>query len=162
MRKLMVEESNNTPQDESQQKKSGQQLGKENFEAFSKYLEGIKLQGKHLPSHNGQVNKTSMALACGFRRQTFETNNDVAMLLEQAIQDIGLDSGASPKSGRAEHTERRLDSSDRRVRELEERLALKTAEGETLRGRVKDLEEKLRQYSAFEEVMTTTGRRFIP
>lgn len=145
-----------------QKKKSGQQMGRENVEALREYIKGLKMQGRRVPSRHSQPNKSAIALACGFRRQVFETNEEVAKLLEQAVKHIGLEAGAPARTGRDAHVQRRLDSSDHRNKELEERLAIKTVEVEKLKQEKKDLEERLRNYEVFEEVMMTTGRRFIP
>ncbi|HEX8131598.1 MAG TPA: hypothetical protein VF527_21055 [Pyrinomonadaceae bacterium] len=145
------------------QAKSGQQLGIENAEKLHDYLAELKSKGACLPSNNGKADKSAIALACGFNRQTLYNNPEAVALLKQAIHDIGLEDGAAPSGGgKIEHVQRRLDQRDRRIQQLEEKLTTKEAEIAALRREKRELTEKLRQYEIFEEVMTANGRRFIP
>jgi hypothetical protein len=156
----LVDEAREKP---DRQAKSGQQIGAENAEKLSDYLAELKLKGAHLPSRNGKADKSAIALACGFNRQTLYNNPEAVALLEQAVHDIGLEDGnAPPGGGKIEHVQRRLDQRDRRIQQLEEKLTAKEAENAELRREKRDLKEKLRQYEIFEEVMTANGRRFIP
>jgi hypothetical protein len=145
------------------QAKSGQQIGAENAEKLRNYLEVLKSKGVRLPSRDGKVDKSAIAIACGFNRQTLYNNPDAVALLEQAVHDIGLEDGKTQLAGgKIEHVQRRLDQRDRRIQQLEEKLTAKEAENAELRKEKRGLKEKLRQYEVFEEIMTTNGRRFIP
>lgn len=148
--------------------KSGQQIARDNVERVRDYVEGLKQRGEPLPIRKGQPNWTAIALACGFARGVFYDNGEARSVIERATEDPNLKpvAGCEPEapriSGRAAHTQKKLEGRDRDVKRLEERLAVKTAECESLRLANKELEERLRQLSAFEEVMASSGRRFIP
>lgn len=160
------------------QKKNGQQLGKENLQAIESYVAGLKAEGQRLPSREGKPNLSAIALSCGFGRQVFyanNKNNKAHALIEKAVVEIGLENEQSDEmqsvsngetsgeqAGKSAHNQKRLDISERRVRELEAKMAVKTVEVETLRARIKDLETRLRKYETFEEVMISNGRRYIP
>ena len=160
--------------DESE-KKSGQQKGREHVTDVRAYVEGLKEFGGRIPMRDGKPNWTAIASACGFARGVFYTNEDARAVIEQALLegDFGEeaensvpgtrgDEMTTPETGRAAHTRRKLEGSERRVQQLEEQLATKNAECERLRGQVKELEERLSGFLAFEEVMATSGRRYIP
>lgn len=155
-----VDETREKP---GRQAKSGQQLGAENAKKLRYYLEELKSKGAHLPSRDGKADKSAIAVACGFNRQTLYNNPEAVVLLEQAVHDIGLEDGeVPPLGGKIEHVQRRLDQRDRRIQQLEEKLTTKEAENAELRREKRELKEKLRQYEIFEELMTSGGRRFIP
>ncbi|MET0462598.1 MAG: hypothetical protein ABW007_05575 [Chitinophagaceae bacterium] len=145
------------------QAKSGQQIGAENAGKLRDYLEVLKSKGARLPSRDGKADKSAIAVACGFNRQTLYNNPEAVALLEQAVCDIGLEGGnVASVGGKIEHVQRRLDQRDRRIQQLEEKLTAKEAENVELRKEKRGLKEKLRQYEVLEEIMTTNGRRFIP
>jgi hypothetical protein len=155
-----VDEAREEP---NRQAKSGQQIGVENAEKLRDYLTNLKSKGARLPSHYGKADKSAIAVACGFNRQTLYNNPEAVALIEQAVHDIGLEDGDVPSvSGKIEHVQRRLDQRDRRIQQLEEKLTTKEAENAELRREKRELKEKLRQYEIFEEVMTVNGRRIIP
>lgn len=148
---------------QDRQAKSGQQIGVENVERLRGYLSELKAKGARLPSRNGKADKSAIAVACCFNRQTLYNNPEAVALLEQAVRDIGLEDGDAPSGGgKLEQVQRRLNQRDRRIQQLEEKLTIKEAENAALRREKRELKEKLRQYEIFEEVMTTNGRRLIP
>lgn len=163
--------------------KSGQQIGRENVENLQRYVETLRQTGEHLPMRRGKPNFSAIALANGFDRGVFRDNQEARRVIEEAAKDTNLtgeEEGKGEKDagekgglerdvpsklgedGKAAHIQKKLDRSDRHNKTLEEKLAMKTAECEGLRRRIKELEEKLRGYEIFEEVMTTNGRRFVP
>jgi hypothetical protein len=151
------------PENLGRQAKSGQQIGAENAEKLRNYLEVLKSKGVRLPSRDGKADKSAIAVACGFNRQTLYNNPEAVALLEQAVCEIGLeDENVPPVGGKLEHVRRRLDQRDRRIQQLEEKLTAKEAENAELRKEKRGLKEKLHQYEVFEEIMTSNGRRFIP
>jgi hypothetical protein len=154
--------SGTVEQGAERQNKSGQQIARENVEKVRAYIDRLKAEGLSLPSRYGKPNWSAIARDCGLKdRGVFYDNEEARALIEQAVSDLGLE--AEPAGHRkVEHAEKKLGESERHVQQLTERLAVKTAENETLRRRVAELEEKLHQYSVFDEVMTSTGRRFIP
>jgi hypothetical protein len=163
--------------------KSGQQIGRENVEQLQSYVETLRQIGEQLPMHRGKPNFSAIALANGFDRGVFRDNQEARRVIEKAAKDKKLtgeeeskgektageedgsdqDAASNPgEGGKAAHIQKKLDKSDRHNKTLEEKLAMKIAECESLKQRVKELEEKLRGYEIFEEVMTTSGRRFVP
>jgi hypothetical protein len=122
----------------------------------------MKSSGRALPSRAGQPDKSAIAIACGFDRQTFYNNPEAKSLLEKAVEEIGVDGGQPQVGGRAAHLEQLMTARDRRIQHLEERLQSRTVEAEQLRRENKELKEKLRQYEIAEEIMTSTGRKYRP
>jgi len=151
------------------QKKNGQQAGKENVQRVREYLDELKLQKQFIPLRDGKPNYSAIALACGFNRQVFYNNQAAREAVEQAFQELNLETQMEPVStdrsaahSKAAHTQKQLDTSERYIQELEAKLAVKTAEVESLRQKLSELEVRLQQASIFEEVITTNGRRYIP
>lgn len=142
--------------------RSGRQRGAENVESLRSYLDDLRSKGGSLPSRNGKPDKSTIAIACGFDRQTFYNNPEAIALLEKAAEEIGVGGGGRQAGGRAAHLEQLLSGRDRHIQHLEERLQARTAEVEELRRQKRELKERLRQYEIAEEVMTTTGRKYRP
>jgi Family of unknown function (DUF6262) len=169
----MREDQENAPRDEiasdarpgraeprsEDQRMGGQQAGRENVAAVERYVAGLKERKESLPVRAGKPNWTAIATACGFARGVFYDNKDARDVIEEAFADKELNPEAG---GRAAATEKKLETSKRRLEQRETRLAVVNAENEALRGEVKELKEKLRRYAAFEEVMAGSGRRYIP
>lgn len=141
--------------------KSGQQRGVENVESLRAYLDDLRSKGGFLPSRKGKPDKSAIAIACGFDRQTFYNNPEAIALLEKAREEIGI-GDSHPPTGRTAHLEQLMTTRDRRIQHLEERLHTRTAEVEELRRENKELKERLRRYELAEEVMATTGRKYRP
>lgn len=142
--------------------KSGQQVGAENVGKLRVYLDALKAKGARIPSRNGKVDKSALAIACGFNRQTLYNNPEAIALLEQAVEDIGLDKGSPPKDGKAVHLQQQMDVRDRRIQRLEQLLTTRTAENSALRQEIKELKEQLRRYALLEESISTNGRKYRP
>jgi hypothetical protein len=142
---------------------SGKQAGAENSQRLRAYLAALRSGGRRLPSRGGKPDKSAIAVACGFNRQTLYNNPEAISLLDEAVKEFGLEgeNNAAP-GGKTEFLRRQVDKRERRVRRLEELLDTRNAENQTLRRENKELKEKLRQYELTEEIMTTSGRRFRP
>ena len=143
--------------------KNGRQIGEENVERLRAYLDELKESGNRLPARNGQPDKSAIALACGFNRQTLYNNPEAVALLGRAVEEIGLDAkGKVPSDSKAAHMQHQMDRRDRRIQQLEESLQARIAENQWLRQELKKLKDQLRSYGFMEEVMTANGRRFRP
>ncbi len=129
--------------------KSGQQLGAENAGAIERYLEALKADGKGLPSRNGKVSMSAVALAAGVATQNVYKNPACRSMLEKAAQEMGL-APIGREDGQAKD-----DPRDRRIQSLEARIA-------SLQAEVEGLRSKLRRFAHIEQHMVETGRRVIP
>ncbi|MGO8598991.1 hypothetical protein ACDA55_25140 [Rhizobium ruizarguesonis] len=124
---------------------SFQQVSEENYLRLEAYIDRMGGAGLKLPSRGGKVNKTAVATACGFNRETFTQNKRFDRRLDQAVAALGLDGppAAEPL---------RRDGADKaRITILEQQLA-------SLRGENYELRRRLARY----EHATLTGRRVIP
>lgn len=129
--------------------KNGQQLGTENANAIELYLNALKADGKGLPSRNGKVSMSAVALAAGVATQNLYKNPACRSMLEQAAQELGL-APIGREEGQAKD-----DPRDRRIQSLEARIA-------SLQAEVEGLRSKLRRFTHIEQHMIETGRRVIP
>ncbi|WP_242218831.1 hypothetical protein [Shinella zoogloeoides] len=124
-----------------------QQISEENYAKLETYVERLQAAGLKLPSRGGRVNKTAVATACGFNRETFDQNARFEKRLMEAVEDLGLE---PPKSAETPATTR--DSGDKaRITALEQQVA-------SLRSENLELRHKVARY----EHSTQTGRRVIP
>src|SRR5919107_2664403 len=137
----------NDGQSNERQRKSGQQIARENVEKVQAYAEGLKRHGERIPTRGGQPNWTAIALACGFSRGVFYENDNARAVIEKASEaeelrhEVFGESEMPAGGGRAAHTQKKLEGSERHAQRLEERLAVKTAENEALKRRNRELEE---------------------
>ena len=130
--------------------KSSQQIGRESLEALQRYLEALRMQGKGLPSRNGKISPSAIALAVGLDRQTLYKNPHCRALLESATQELGL-SGIESR----EHRLSKDDGKDQRIQALETQVA-------SLQAEVHGLRNRLAQFRHIEAHLIETGRRVIP
>lgn len=122
-----------------------QQISEENFDKLVTYVDRMRSAGMMLPSRGGKVNKTAVATACGFNRETFDQNDRFKVALAKAVDELGLEPQKT-----AEKSPR--DAGDKaRITMLEQQLA-------SLRGENYELRRKLARY----EHSTLTGRRVVP
>lgn len=142
--------------------KNGRQVGAENVERLRKYIDDLKSKGLRLPSRKGKPDKSAIAITAGFNRLTLYNNPEAIALLDKAVAELGLEGNATSPNRRTEHLQHQVSKRERRIQRLEELLTTKVAENEMLRREKKELEEKLRQYSVYEDVMSSTGRRYRP
>jgi len=128
--------------------KNGQQLGAENASAIERYLDALKADGRGLPSRNGKVSMSAVALAAGLATQNVYKNPACRSMLEKAAQELGL-APIGREDGQAKD-----DPRDRRIQSLEARIA-------SLQAEVEGLRSKLRRFAHIEQHMVETGRRVI-
>ena len=124
---------------------SFQQISEENFLRLETYIEKMQSAGLKLPSRGGKVNKTAVANACGFNRETFTQNKRFEQRLDQAVADLGLENPAALEPPRRDGADKA------RITMLEQQLA-------AIRGENYELRRKLARY----EHATLSGRRVIP
>lgn len=132
------------------QAKSGQQIGQDYVAALEAYLQALRTEGKGLPSRNGKVSMSAIALAAGVDRQSLYKNPNCRALLETAAQEMGL-SGIEAREAPAPKD----DGKDQRIQTLEAQVA-------SLQAEVHGLRRQLVRFSHIENHMIETGRRVIP
>jgi hypothetical protein len=131
--------------------KSGRQRGAENVASVIAYLDELDRAGERVPLNpDGSPNYSEIARLCGFGRQVFYTNEKARQLVEQRIPR-NLDAG--PPGPLAKQALQKVNSQDRQIRRLEEKVAALSAELESLRMTNRLLTERLRQYELIEEVL---------
>lgn len=136
--------------DEVSSAKSGRQRGAENIESLTAYLDQLDRTGASVPLNpGGGPNYSEIARLCGFGRQVFYTNGKARELVERRTQR-NADSRARRQVRQALH---KVDSQDRQIQRLEEKVAALSAETESLRLSNRRLQERLRQYELIDEVL---------
>ena len=121
---------------------SGREIGERNAEALREWLEGLEAAGEPLPSRNGRINVSAIAIACGFDRQTLYKNPAAKALLEEAVGRLGMVESTTEEA----ETTPKADRRDRRILQLEQHNA-------ALRAEVRGLREQLARYRHVEDVM---------
>ncbi|OQP88181.1 hypothetical protein BTR14_01615 [Rhizobium rhizosphaerae] len=122
-----------------------QKISEENYKKLLAYIGHIRSAGLAFPSHNGKVNKTAVAVACGFNRETFDQNERFRDCLAAAVTELGLQIEEQVASDK-------LNSADKaQIARLEQQVA-------ALRSENLELRRKVKRY----EHMVSTGRRVIP
>jgi len=129
--------------------RSFQQVSDDNLARLTGYIGRLRDAGLRLPAHAGSVNKTAVARACGFARETFQQNARFAAILDAAVERLGIELPAS------EVAPERNSDDKARILQLEQQLAASRSEAHELRRR-------LRRYDAIAEHMAATGRRVAP
>lgn len=124
---------------------SFQQISEDNFRRLEEYVSLLRLAKLKLPSRGGKVNKTAVATACGFNRETFNQNKRFDTYLSFALEELGLEEPI------AAETTKRETADKNRITQLEQQLAAVRSENYELR----------RRLSRFEHTLLT-GRRVIP
>jgi hypothetical protein len=132
-----------------EQQRSFLEISDENHGRLAEYIGRLHAAGLRLPGRQGKVNKTAVARACGFARETFQQNPRFAATLEAAVQDMGID---LPE---AEEAEQRNTVDRAAIMRLEQQLA-------ALRSENYELRRRLRRYEAIADHMAGTGRRVAP
>ncbi|NLR96060.1 hypothetical protein HGP17_04360 [Rhizobium sp. P38BS-XIX] len=129
-----------------------QQVSAENYAKFEQYLDRLKAAGLKLPSRGGKVNKTAVATACGFNRETFTQNERFHERLVQGVADLGLEEKKAPEEVSEPNDTPKRDTADKaRITQLEQHLA-------SVRSENYELRRRLARY----EHATATGKRVIP
>jgi uncharacterized protein YceH (UPF0502 family) len=124
------------------------EISEEHHGKLLAYVERLRMAGLKLPGRQGKVNKTAVARACGFARETFQQNPRFAATLMAAVEELGIETPTT-EDAPARNTEERA-----RIFQLEQQLSAMRSENYELRRR-------LRKYEAVAEHMTATGRRVI-
>ncbi|NEH27457.1 hypothetical protein [Rhizobium ruizarguesonis] len=129
-----------------------QQVSEDNYARLEEYLDRLKAAGLKLPSRGGKVNKSAVATACGFNRETFAQNRRFSDRLSEAVTKLGLEERV-PVEDRAdsEVTPKRDTADKSRITQLEQQLA-------SVRSENYELRRRLARY----EHATSTGKRVIP
>jgi hypothetical protein len=125
--------------------RSFRQVSDVNHASLVEFIQRLHDAGLKFPARGGVVNKTAVARACGFARETFQQNPRFAATLDAAVTEIGIEvpeAGAEPAA--------RNNEEKARILQLEQQLAV--ARSEAL-----DLRRKLRRYEAIAEHVGTTG-----
>ncbi len=135
--------------------KSGVRIGAENVAALKAYLDRLAAAGERFPTRGGRPNLSAVAVACGFDRQVLYKNPAAKALVDAAVAGLGLAASEPEGVGEDEKPEPRTDRRDRRIMQLEQQNASLRAENQSLR-------ERLRRLEQVEEVMVLTGRRVAP
>lgn len=151
------------------------QAGKDNERKWEEYWNSLRAQGKHLPvKANGEVNVAQVGRDSKVGRENLYKNQNIHPKLLAAIEETlkaqkeatkdvtGPDVHAQVSRRQEEAAQKQIDARDRRIRELEEKVAVLTAENHELRQRVKALEDKSSHYEFIENMVAETGRRILP
>jgi hypothetical protein len=154
---------------------SGQQVGAENVKRLDEYLAELRSTGGKLPMRNGKPDKSTIAMACGFNRQTLYNNPAAVALIEGATDLLGtpdvevcgseeskVEGKERAGNGKAAHLQQQVDRVSRRIQRLEAKLQATTVERDDLKRQLGEKDELLRRYNIFEELITTNGRKFRP
>lgn len=129
-----------------------QQVSEENYAKLEEYLGRLKAAGLKLPSRGAKVNKTAVATACGFNRETFNQNERFDVRLHSAVTELGLEEKAVAKETSDPAETPKRDTADKtRITQLEQQLA-------SVRSENYELRRRLARY----EHATLTGKRVIP
>jgi chromosome segregation ATPase len=151
------------------------QAGKENERKWEEYWSGLRAQGKYLPVKvSGEVNVAQVGRDSKIGRENLYKNPNIHPKLLTAIEETQsaqrevVNDAPEPHApmqvnrGREEITQKQLEVRDRRIRELEEKLAVLTAENHELRQQIKALEDAGSRYEFIENMVAETGRRIRP
>jgi predicted RNase H-like nuclease (RuvC/YqgF family) len=151
------------------------QAGKENERKWEEYWGGLRSQGKYLPiKANGEVNVAQVGRDSKIGRENLYKNLNIYPKLLAAIEEtlkaereaarVRPESDAPVQVNRRSEdaVNKQLEARDRRIRELEERVAVLAAENHELRRQVKNLEDDSKRYEFIENMVSETGRRIIP
>ncbi|MFH1882431.1 MAG: hypothetical protein ABIL62_06955 [Planctomycetota bacterium] len=128
---------------------------------FEAYLSSLEESGKKIPTNqHGDPNLSAIATACGWGKygaQNFRHSSELKSTLDKAVAELGIEHAHS----RQDALESRLDSKDRRIKQLEEQLEAKRSETLLLRRKVKELEEKVDLQSLANQMILGNGKRIF-
>jgi len=151
------------------------QAGKENERKWEEYWSSLRSQGRYLPvKANGEVNIARVGRDSNIGRENLYKNPNIYPKLLAAVEET-LKAEKEVERGQPESdtpiqvnrrsedaVNKQLEARDRRIRELEEKVAILAAENHELRQRVKTLEVENKRYEFIENMVAETGRRIIP
>jgi hypothetical protein len=142
-----VGETNSNPQ-----KFSGPEKGEEYVSQFEVYLNNLKAAGQGLPlKEGGRPNITKISEVSGVPRQSFYKNDGVKRLLRRAL---GQPENEAGEVGRESYYRQEIERRDRRIQQLEQRLAVVEAENEAHR-------RNASRYEVIEKYVIKAGRGII-
>jgi chromosome segregation ATPase len=149
--------------------------GKENEKKWEIYWDNLRARGEYLPiKSNGEVNVARVGRDSKIGRENLYKNPNIHPKLLAAIKetleaqrerDVREDKPEAPASTdrkQNDAAQKKIDARDRRIKELEEKVAVLTAETHELRRRVKALEEEKSRFEFIEDMVAETGRRILP
>jgi hypothetical protein len=139
---------------------SGPEQGEAYVTRFQAYLDGLKAAGKNLPvDARGQPIITEISRDSGIPRNSFYTNKGVKKLLLQAT---GVPTADSDEGGKASYYQDQLELRERRILQLEQRVANVEAEKDEVARLLAEAEQNLLRYKIIEDDVIKAGRRVIP
>jgi hypothetical protein len=163
---------------------SGREIGERHVQLLVTYLEQLKARNELLPMYRGKPNKLAIANHLGFNYKVWRDNPNALDVLNEAAKDETLTgiktnlpagNGYNKSEGitteqslpanesddqrgmceRSRYLQASLDKLTKRNRELEERDVVREAT-------IQELRRKLKEFSHIEDMMATSGRRYIP
>ena len=138
---------------------SGPERGEQNLAKVRNYLSGLQSAGQPLPLEDGRPNISAIAEAAGVLRNVFYTNSGVKRLLAEFA---GASSPVADGSPLLLRGQQQAEAKDRRILQLEQRLANVKAENEELRKRLAVAEQELARRAFIEEYVIKAGKRVMP
>jgi hypothetical protein len=151
------------------------QAGKDNERKWEEYWNDLRAAGKYLPvKPSGEVNVAQVGRDSKIGRENLYKNPNIHPKLLAAIEQTlkaqreGLMIAPLPdvtepgERKREDAAQKKIDVRDRRIKELEEKVAVLTAENHELRRENKALKEEKSRYEFIENMVAETGRRILP
>jgi hypothetical protein len=152
------------------------QAGKENERKWEEYWNGLRAQGKYLPVKvTGEVNITQVGRDSNIGRENLYKNPNIYPRLLAAISEtieaqrmgsakVNPISGisAATEHKREDAAQKQVEIRDRRIKDLEEKLAVLAAENYELRSEIKILKDEKTRFELIENMISETGRRILP
>jgi hypothetical protein len=149
------------------------QAGRDNERKWEEYWNGLRAQGKYLPvKANGEVNVAQVGRDSKIGRENLYKNPNIHPKILTAIEETlkaqkevikdSYESDVPVIGGREDINQKQIEARDRRIKELEEKVAVLIAEKYDLRRRIKVLEDERSRYEFIESMITETGRRILP
>lgn len=138
---------------------SGPERGEQNLAKVRDYLAGLQSAGQPLPLEDGRPNISAIADAAGVLRNVFYTNSGVKKLLAEFV---GASAPVEDGSVALSRVQQQAEAKDRRILQLEQRLANVKAENEELRKQLAAAEQERARYAFIEEHVIKAGKRVLP
>lgn len=145
---------------------SAPEKGKLNKQNLDNYIAYLKETGeKFSENQHGDVNESEVAEKCGFLRQVFATNKNMAKTLSDAVKEIGTTNvaGRDPEESQAQEVvflRKQLNDAMRDLALFEEKNAGLSKQITEMRKEIKRLKKKSEEDAESLEFMLETGRRF--
>lgn len=149
--------------------------GKENQKKWEEYWSNLRTEGKYLPlKPNGEVNVAQVGRDSRIGRENLYKNPSIYPKLLAAIEETlkaqgegrinSREPNGSPQPSRRQDdaAQRQIEVRDRRIKQLEEKVAVLTTEIQELRRQIKVLESEKSRYEIIENMIVETGRRILP